>query len=364
MFLRTMVLAFLAAPSITAAQGVPADSSRPSQDTVARAPVKLHEITVTTTPARREEPTSVVQVPAAELRQTPAINAYELLRQTAGLEVHDQGQGPGFAATASLRGFSSDHSTDIALWIDGVPVNDPVSGHSEGYNDWNLLFPAAVQEIDVYRGPTNPVYGNFSLAGTVNVRTLERMSGASALVSGGMYGRLDATVLTGYDRGTDGGVFGIRGMREDGWRPNSGTRAGQGHARVVQALSPSATLDAGVELYAAGWDSPGFLTEEQFADRAYDVVVDPTDGGFKRRAQERVSVRVLSGSSTLWRTTLYSTQSRWQLYLNIPPEPGSGEGTGGQTEEEERRYGFGLTSALTWSLASAEVTLGGQGRWD
>src|SRR5215208_1370663 len=246
MFLRTVVLAFLAAPSITAAQGVPADSSRPSQDTVARAPVKLHEITVTTTPARREEPASTVQVPAAELRQTPAINTYELLRQTAGLEVHDQGQGPGFAATASLRGFSSDHSTDLALWIDGVPVNEPVNAHSEGYNDWSMLFPAVIREIDVYRGPSSALFGNFALAGTVNVRTLERMSGSSALVSGGMYGRLDATVLTGYDRGANGGVFGIRGMREDGWRPNSDTRTGQGHARVVEALSPSAILDAGV----------------------------------------------------------------------------------------------------------------------
>jgi len=52
------------------------------------------------------------------LRQNvTAQNTYDLLRQTSGLEVHDQGQGPGFASDASLRGFSSDHSTDLALWI-------------------------------------------------------------------------------------------------------------------------------------------------------------------------------------------------------------------------------------------------------
>lgn len=43
------------------------------------------------------------------------MSAYDLLRQTAALEVHDQGQGPGFASAASVRGFSSDHSTDLAL---------------------------------------------------------------------------------------------------------------------------------------------------------------------------------------------------------------------------------------------------------
>ena len=66
------------------------------------------------------------------------------MRQSLPLEVHDQGQGPGFASTASIRGFSSDHSTDVALWIDGVPVNESVNGHAEGYNDWSLLMPQAV----------------------------------------------------------------------------------------------------------------------------------------------------------------------------------------------------------------------------
>ena len=364
MFLRILVLASLAAPSIAAGQGISADSSRASLDTTARAAVKLHEITVTTTPARREEPAGTVQVPAAELRQTPAINPYELLRQTAGLEVHDQGQGPGFAATAALRGFSSDHSTDLALWIDGVPVNEPVNAHSEGYNDWSLLFPAVIRDIDVYRGPSSVLFGNFALAGTVNVRTLERYSGATGTLAGGAYGRAEGIGVAGFDRPGTGGVFSLRGLREDGWRPQSGYRLGQAHGRLVRDLSPTTSLDAGVELYAAGWDSPGFLTAEQFEAGEYDAVVDPTDGGFKRRAQERVSLRVLSGGSSVWRTTLYATQGRWQLFLNIPPEPGQGEGTGSQTEEEDRRYGFGLTSALTWSLARGEVTVGTEGRWD
>ena len=355
----------LAAAPILAAQQVPAaDSSRRQADSLARHPALLKAITVTAAPPERRDPIGFTSVSPQALHASVAINAYELLRQTAGLEVHDQGQGPGFASTASLRGFASDHSTDIALWIDGVPVNEPVNGHAEGYNDWSLLFPAVVQEIDVYKGPTSPLYGNFSLAGTVNIRTLERVSGTSALVSGGMYGRLDGTVLTGYDRGANGGVFGLRGVREDGWRPNSQYRTAQGHARVVQALSPSTALDVGIELYAAGWDSPGFLTDSQFAARDYAVVVDPTDGGFKRRAQERASLRVLWGDTRLWRTTVYATQGRWQLFLNIPAEPGSGEGTGSQTEEEDLRYGFGMTSALTWALRSTEITFGAEGRWD
>jgi outer membrane cobalamin receptor len=74
------------------------------------------------------------------------------------MEVHQAGQGPGFASDASIRGFSSDHSTDLALWIDGVPVNEPVNGHAEGYNDWSLIFPETVRDIDVIKGPTSPLF--------------------------------------------------------------------------------------------------------------------------------------------------------------------------------------------------------------
>jgi iron complex outermembrane receptor protein len=359
------VLVLLALPGVLGAQQ-PAtpDSLHRQADTLVRHATRLQEVTVTAAPARRESPSSAVTVSPDVIQQTAAIDQYDLLRQTAGVEVHDQGQGPGFASDASIRGFSSDHSTDLALWIDGVPINEPVNGHAEGYNDWNLLFPQAVRTVDVLKGPTSPVYGNFALAGTVNVRTLERMTGTEGWLSGGAYARLEGAALTGFDHGPSGGVFGLRGIHEDGWRPNSGYNLGQGHARVVKDVSPGTTLDGGVELYVANWDSPGFLTLDQFDRQEFDNVSNPTDGGFKRRAQERASARVLAGSNLLWRSTVYATQGRWQLFLTTPPEGGQTEGSGSQTEEEDTRYGFGATSAVTWSQPAVNVTLGVEGRWD
>ncbi|MGH7704112.1 MAG: TonB-dependent receptor, partial [Gemmatimonadales bacterium] len=134
--------------------------------------------------------------------------------------------------------------------------------------------------------------------------------------------------------------------------------------RVVRDLSSKASIDLGAELYAAGWDSPGFILVPQFDQQRFDSVANRTDGGFKHRAQERVSLRVLAGSSLTWRSTVYTTQGRWQLFLTTPPEGGITEGTGSQLEEEDRRYGFGATSALTWILPRALITLGGEGRLD
>ncbi|MGH7620520.1 MAG: TonB-dependent receptor, partial [Gemmatimonadaceae bacterium] len=357
------VVVFLGIAAASAAAQNPAHASR-RDSTRADSMARLKPVSIVAAPAERAEPVSATHVDATTIRLTPANSPYDLLRQTAGLEVHLQGQGPGFASDASLRGFSSDHSTDLALWVDGVPINEPVNGHAEGYNDWAVLFPGGIQDIDVIHGPTSALFGNFAMAGVVNVRTVERMRGTEVTASGGSFGRADAMVLTGFDDGAaGGGVLGARYQRETGFRPNASYDIAQGHARLVRDLAPGVTIDGGAELYGGNWDSPGFLGDDEFAAHDYDVVSNPTDGGFKRRAQERVSLRVLT-SSMVWRTTVYSTQGRWQLFLTIPPAGGKFEGSGSQTEEEDSRAGAGATTAATWSRDNGEITIGGETRWD
>lgn len=360
----TILMMLASGSQLRGQRAVPRPDSAAVTDSLARRAHDLRAVTVVAEPTDASQPNAVTHVPADAFRLVPANGTWDLLRQAAGLEVHQQGQGPGFASDASMRGFSSDHSTDLALWIDGVPVNEPVNGHAEGYNDWSLLFRDAVRDIDVIKGPTSPLFGNFALSGVVNVRTLERFRGSQVSANAGSFGVGGATILTGFDhheRG--GGVFGLHAEHEDGFRPNGGFTLLQGHARVVHELGTGISIDAGAELYSADWKSPGFLSEDEFAAHEYGIVSNPSDGGLKRRAQERVSLRVIRGS-LIWRSTVYATQGQWRLFLTIPPEGGRFEGTGSQTDEEDRRYGFGATSAATWLLPHAEVTVGTEARWD
>jgi len=352
-------LALAALPATVVAQ-LPAarDTGRTQNDTLTRRPITLAPVTVTAAPELPNQPTTSVHVTRAAIQQTPAFDAYDLIRQTAGIEVHDQGQGPGFASDASVRGYSSDHSTDIATWVDGVPLNEAVNGHAEGYDDWNTLFPEAIQSVDVIKGPTSAVYGNFAFSGIANIRTVERMQGTDAWLDPASYGRGEGGLLSGFGNDTTHGVFGLRGVHEDGWRAHSSYDLAQGHARLVHQLGSTTTLDGGVELYATQWNSPGFLDDSQFTAHDYNVVTNQTDHGWKLRGQERLSLRMILGPSLAWRTTVYATQGSWKLLLTIPAEPGTFEGTGGQTEEDDRRLGAGLTSALTWALPRGEITVG------
>jgi outer membrane receptor protein involved in Fe transport len=335
------------------------------RDSLARIAIRLGAVTITATPVQPSEPIDVVRVTPSMIAETPSNSPLELLRETAGMEAHEQGQGPGFPSDMSIRGFSSDHSTDIALWIDGVPINEPVNGHAEGLNDFEVIFPEVVSGIDVIKGPTSALYGNFAFSGVVNVRTLDRIDNTQLDIAGGNYGDYQGVLLTGFDHGTTSGMLGIRATHDDGWRVHSENQLGQLHGRLEHDLSDKTSLDFGLELYATTYNSPGFLDTLDYMARRYNIVSNFGDGGFKRRGQERASIRTILSPNLEWRTTLYGIEDTWNFWLSTPPGLGGLlEGSGVETREYDGRYGGGGTSALTYTSDHINITAGGEGRYD
>ena len=67
-----------------------------------------------------------------------------------------------------IRGFDADHGTDIALFVDGLPVNLRSHAHGQGYADLHFLIPETVRVAEVLKGPYFPEYGDFATAAVVN----------------------------------------------------------------------------------------------------------------------------------------------------------------------------------------------------
>src|SRR6185312_5856798 len=103
----------------------------------------------------------------------------------------------------------SDHSSDVLLSIDGVPINLPVHGHVEGYSDWSILSPATVSALRVITGPASPLYGDFSLAGVVEVFTAADATGTSGSLGGSSHGDASGWLRSGGR--SDGGGFLLAG---------------------------------------------------------------------------------------------------------------------------------------------------------
>lgn len=302
---------------------------------------------------------NVTAVTLRQIKQIHARDPWELVRQSTGLEVHEQGQGPGFASDAVIRGFTSDHSADVALVVDGVPINEPVNGHGEGYADWNLIFPGALADVQVIKGPISPLFGNFASGGAVNVTTQASAQQTSFQLEGGSHTFGAATLTTGFEKGAWGGFLGGHGVHSDGWRDNSGYGTAQVIGRINRRMTPEFLLDAGLQYYGTNWDSPGYLSLAQFNAGDLTSAADPTDGGNKQRFQGRASA-VLIKPTLQWNSTVWGYDSHWHLFLTIPELGGAGEGTGSQTEELDDRRAFGGKSIAKWTRGSLELTAGAE----
>ncbi|MCU0646553.1 MAG: TonB-dependent receptor plug domain-containing protein, partial [Gemmatimonadaceae bacterium] len=178
-----------AATSVAAQRADARDSV--TADSTSRTRRPLAPITVRAPMARAvAPPVATIDVPPARLVSyaAQATSSYDLVRRAAGVEIHEHGQGPGFTGNVVVRGFTSDHSADVLLSIDGVPINLPMHGHVEGYADWNLLLPIGVSSMRLISGPASPLYGDFALGGVMEVFTAADAAGTAAALSGSNVG--------------------------------------------------------------------------------------------------------------------------------------------------------------------------------
>jgi hypothetical protein len=302
-------------------------------------------------------PVTTLDVPAEQLRRTFASDAYDLIRRTSGIEVHEQGQGPGFASDAVIRGFSSDHSSDVLLTLDGVPINLPVHGHVEGYSDWSLLSPAAASSLRVITGPASPLYGDFALAGVVEAFTAADATGTSGSFGGNSFGDVAGWVRSGQHAQDGGFLTALDGRRQQGWRDNSDYWLGNGTLRGWRRAGEG-RVEGGVSLYGSSWNSPGFLSVADYNADQLERAMDPTDGGSAFRGIAHGRFTAVTGQTgidaTAWLQRVHS-----DVFLTIPEDNALN-----QSDELDRRWALGGRLQVSRPVGSGDVSAGFDGRYD
>jgi hypothetical protein len=335
------------------------EAQEATQDTT---PVVLKTIEVTATSAQVPPPVELsTEVSAAVVQRQQSTNPYDLVRRSAGIEVHEQGQGPGWASDVVIRGFTSDHSSDVLLVLDGVPINLPIHGHVEGYSDWTILSPAAVSNIRVIHGPASPAYGNFALGGVIEVTSMPDATGVAASVGGSSYGDAEAWLRTGRHADRGGYLLAAQADRGQGWRSNSESWLGNLQLRGWRRLGRATVVDGGFAGYAATWNSPGFVRVEDYNRGRLSQATDPTDGGSGARGilSGRLSWTAADGGQVAVLSWLQVARS--DVFLTI-----ADDGAVVQQEERDGRSAVGLNA--TWRVpheaSQFTATVGGRADWD
>jgi hypothetical protein len=122
-----------------------------------------------------------------QVNTLPAFRPGEALEVVPGLAV-TQHSGEGKANQYYLRGFDLDHGTDLALYLDSVPLNMRTHGHGQGYADANFLMPELLETVDARKGAYNVEDGDFSNAGTIRLKYLHRVPTGVFTSTGGAFG--------------------------------------------------------------------------------------------------------------------------------------------------------------------------------
>lgn len=107
---------------------------------------------------------------AVDIRLRPVNNSQDVLRIVPGLFIA-QHAGGGKAEQIFLRGFDIDHGTDIAITVDGMPVNMVSHAHGQGYADLHFLIPETVEKVGFDKGPYFTEKGNLATSAYVDFST-------------------------------------------------------------------------------------------------------------------------------------------------------------------------------------------------
>lgn len=245
---------------------------------------------------REKRPTTAASSQTIRTRDfelQPMESPAEILHQVPGLFTA-QHAGGGKADQIFLRGFDADHGTDVAIFMDMLPVNLRSHAHGQGYADLHFLIPETVERLEVFKGPYFADFGDFATAGAVNLVPRESFEESFVRYEVGSFDsrRYLAVVSprTGAFDPEDGPLNGWIAAEYDwtngpfDYPQRMGRRYGAGLLGADLGKDHHAT--AWFQLYQADWNASG-----QVPLRAVDEgligrfgAIDPTEGGNTYRA--------------------------------------------------------------------------------
>ena len=149
----------------------------------------------------------------------PSFSVGDVLRDSPGISVK-QGNGPRDIGI-SIRGSNARNGfgiRNLVIFEDGFPVTQP-----DGLSRSDLIDPRAYGAIDVIRGPSSALYGNYATGGALNFRTRPggSIDGVEYGVDGGSFGYLSNYLAAGKKVGNFEGSLFASDVRGNGFIGNS-----------------------------------------------------------------------------------------------------------------------------------------------
>ncbi|MEL7251105.1 MAG: TonB-dependent receptor [Bacteroidota bacterium] len=285
-----------------------------------------------------------------DLSISPVNTSQEVLRTVPGLFIA-QHAGGGKAEQIFLRGFDIDHGTDIAITVDGMPVNMVSHAHGQGYADLHFVIPETIDKVDFAKGPYYTEQGNFTTAGYVDFQTKDRLDNSLFGVEVGQFNTLRTL-----------GMFDLLGQQSQNQSAYVATEytqtdgpfeSSQNFSRLNVMGKYHVDLNNGDRLsvilshFQSEWDASGQIPQRLVDNGTITRfgAVDDTEGGQTSRTNAAVTYSRNIDNNTFVRANAFYSAYDFELFSNFTFFLEDQE-NGDQIRQFEDRRIFGMKTTV------------------
>jgi outer membrane receptor protein involved in Fe transport len=302
-----------------------------SQETAPRpaADVLLAPVVVTAPPPVAAS--SELLIPGKDFELLPQGRPADVLRLVPGL-IMSQHQGGGKSEQYMLRGFDADHGTDVALFVDGMPVNLRTHAHGQGYADLHFLIPETIKQVDAFKGPYYVEYGDFATAGAIDFVTLDTVPENLVQAAGGSFGTQRYLTLLSPTRDRVKTLFALEAYASDGPfdRPLDYKRL-NGFAKASARLDDDVDGSIWAAYLRSSWFGSGQIPARAVRAGLIDRFgsIDNSEGGETERASLNGQLRWKPSEADLVTVRAWAQHYSLDLFSNFTfflNDPVNGDG--------------------------------------
>jgi hypothetical protein len=292
-----------------------------------------------------------------DLETAPVNSSQEILRKVPGLFI-GQHAGGGKAEQIFLRGFDIDHGTDIAISVDGMPVNMVSHAHGQGYADLHFVIPETVEKIDFGKGTYYADKGDFATAGYVTFQTKEKLDKSSISIEAGQFNTLRTV-----------GLFDLLGKKKkqtayiateyiltDGPfdSPQNFNRINL-LAKYSLMLEDNSKVSISVSRFASKWDASGQIPQRLVDNGTISRfgAVDDTEGGNTARTNINATISKPIDENTFLKANAFYSNYQFELYSNFTfflRDPINAD----QIRQKENRSIYGMNTELNKKIKNSD----------
>ena len=282
-----------------------------------------------------------------DLQTSPVNSSQEILRKVPGLFI-GQHAGGGKAEQIFLRGFDIDHGTDIAISVDGMPVNMVSHAHGQGYADLHFVIPDIIEKIDFGKGTYYANKGNFATAGYVAFQTKDRVENSKISIEAGQFNTLKTVgVFNLLDKNRNENAYlATEFILTDGPfdSPQNFSRINL-FGKYTSIFSDNSKLSISGSRFTSKWDASGQIPQRLIDNGTISRfgAVDDTEGGNTSRTNVNVTLTKPIDENTFVKSNAFYSNYQFELYSNFTfflEDPINGD----QIRQKENRNIYGFNS--------------------